>query len=440
MTIRLPDPPPQAPPERRVLAGFSGGLDSTVLLHLLATQRRDRALRAIHVHHGLHPAADAWAGHCARVCAGLGVPLALARVAVRDRDGLGPEGAARRARHAAFAAELRDGEILALAHHRDDQAETFLLRALRGSGVDGLGAIPAWRRHARGWLWRPLLDLPRDALLRYARDHGLDWIEDPGNAGTDPDRNYLRHRVLPLLRQRWPQAGAALARSAGLAADASELLADGDARALAGVATPDPRVLDAGRLSRLPAPRRARVLRLWVEDLGLPPLPGAGVARVEADLLAAARGDGAPEFAWAGARIRRWRDLLHAAPLPAPLPGNYRMRWDGQAPLRLPTGDTLVLEAVAGAAPADPGRAPWPLLVHARRGGERILLPGRRHSHSLKHALQALAVPPWVRERLPLLSGPDGVVQAAGDLLFSAGFDRCLKAGGLRLTWSGPDM
>src|SRR5690606_11245758 len=156
--------PADAPAVSRgpLLVGFSGGLDSTVLLHRLARdgEWRARGLRAIHVHHGLHAEADAWAAHCARACARLDVPLDIARVRVERDGGQGLEAAARRARHAAFAEVLGSGAILVLAHHRDDQAETFLLRALRASGVDGLAAMRAWRRFGDGWLWRPLLERP----------------------------------------------------------------------------------------------------------------------------------------------------------------------------------------------------------------------------------------------------------------------------------------
>jgi tRNA(Ile)-lysidine synthase len=195
---------------RSILVGYSGGLDSSVLLHLLAddADARRNGLRAIHVHHGLHPDADAWAAHCERECAALGLPLQVVRVEVDRDSGLGIEGAAREARHRAFAEALRDGEILALAHHRDDQAETFLLRALRGSGVDGLASMRPWRAHAPGWSWRPLLDIARDALRDHAATHGVRWIDDPGNNEAAFDRNFLRNEVMPLLRQRWPHAAA----------------------------------------------------------------------------------------------------------------------------------------------------------------------------------------------------------------------------------------
>ena len=415
-----------------LLVGYSGGLDSTVLLHALAATPAARAqgLRALHVHHGLHAQADAWAAHCERGCADLGLPLAVARVRV---EGSG-EGAARTARHAAFAEHLRAGEALALAHHRDDQAETFLLRALRGSGVDGLAAMRRWRPFARGWLWRPLLDTPRATLRDYAIRHALRWIEDPSNDGTAPDRNFLRHAVLPLLRERWPEAHAAFARSAALQAEAAELLGIEDAVLLAQASGGHGNTLDLGVLRGWPGARRARVLRRWIEQLGLPPLPSHGIACVETDLLPA-RPDADACFAWAGAELRKWRELLHADWQRPPLPPGFERRWDGRAALALPTGDRLALVPTR---PDD--RAPHafdrPLRVGARLGGERIRLPGRSHSHALKHVLQELGVPPWTRERLPLLFDAADRVVAAGDLAVDADFGAWLQARGARLVWT----
>ena len=399
-----------------------------MLLQLLAaTPSAHAGLRAIHVHHGLQPQADAWSAHCEAVCTALGVPLVNVRVQVPRAGGHGPEGAARAVRHAAFAAELRDGEVLALAHHREDQAETFLLRALRASGPDGLAAMRAWRAHGRGWLWRPLLETSRGELLAHARQAGLHWIEDPSNADTAPDRNFLRHELLPLLQRRWPQAGAALARSAGLCGEASELLDTEDARALADVAGNGPDTLDATGLLALPVARRARVLRRWVATLGLPPLPASGLVAIESELLPAAP-DAQAQFAWSDAVVRRWRGLLHAGLRRPPLPAGWDCEWDGGGPLTLPGSGTLQLHGAA--------RFEAPLRVHARRGGEHILLPGRDHAHALKHVLQELGVPPWLRERLPLLSAADGSLLAAGDLARSAAFDAWLRAHDASIAWT----
>ena len=415
------------PANARVLAGYSGGLDSTVLLHLLAGQLPRGRLRALHVHHGLHPDADAWARHCEEACARLDVACEVVRVDVARDAGEGLEAAARHARHAAFADALHDGEVLALAHHRDDQAETFLLRALRASGTDGLASMRPWRPYANGFLWRPLLAQPRAALRAWAQAQALRWIDDASNADTDLDRNFLRHRVLPVLRERWPHADAMFARCAALAAGAADLLHDDDAEALASVGTQDPATLSVPMLQALPAPRRARVLRHWIARLGLPPLPAQGIARIEGDLLPAGQ-DADAAFAWAGASIRRWRELLHAATDAPPLPSGWSADWRGEAPLALPDGASLALIGAPGFEQS--------LRARARRGGERIALPGRAHSHALKHVLQDVGIPPWLRERLPLLTDGEGEVLAAGDLVHSAGFARWLQAHGARLSWS----
>ena len=419
-----------------VWVAFSGGLDSTVLLHRLAHDPtiRDRGLRAIHVHHGLHERADAWAEHCSERCLALGIALDVVKVEVGRDSGLGPEAAARQARRQAFAQTLRSGGTLALAQHRDDQAETFLLRALRASGPDGLASMRPWQRFADGWMWRPLLDTSREALAAYAAHHGLRWIEDPSNANTALDRNFLRHRVLPLLRERWPHADAAFARSAALAEEASGLLAAQDETLLASVRDEDSgSALSVPALRALPAAQRARLLRHWVSALGWPPLPAKGIARIKADLLGSdsvGPVDGqTPRFAWRSVEIRRWRDALHAIDAGRTLPPSWSRLWDGREPLVLPNGDTLTLQGAEG--------FPAPLRAHARCGGERILLAGREHRHSLKHVFQTLDVAPWERARMPLLSSEDGILLAAGDRIRSADFGEWLASRGARLAWSG---
>ena len=411
-----------------LLVGFSGGLDSSVLLHVLSRNPRvaQQGLRAVHVHHGLHADAEHWAEHCADVCKTLDVALLTVRVEVQRDAGEGLEAAARKARYAAFEQTMQAGEVLVTAHHRDDQAETFLLRALRGSGPDGLAAMRPWRSFATGQHWRPLLQIPRSQLLDYARVHRLDWQEDPSNLDTYHDRNFLRQHVMPLLRERWPQADLALLRSALLSADAVELLEHEDHAALLQVQSADAHCLSANALMQLPAPRRARVLRRWIDVLGLPPLPREGVTHVESDLLQA-RVDASAKFRWGEVEIQRWRDLLHVQRLREPLPADWQTEWDGKQPLSLPDGGTLSLEGAVA--------FPAPLQVHARRGGERIQLPGRLHSHSLKHVLQDLDIAPWVRSQLPLLSDRAGTLQALADLACSAALDGWLRSQGAHLQW-----
>ncbi|MEO8366805.1 MAG: tRNA lysidine(34) synthetase TilS [Pseudoxanthomonas sp.] len=411
-----------------MLVAFSGGLDSSVLLHALAhhAQARTAGIRAIHVHHGLQPQADGWARHCQDFCDALGLVLTVVKVKVHRDNGEGLEASARKVRYAAFENAMKADEVLVTAHHLDDQAETFLLRALRGSGPDGLAAMRPWRRFAVGGHWRPLLHTARGVLEAYAQAHGLSWQEDPSNEDTHHDRNFLRQRILPLLRERWPQADAAFARSAVLNADAVELLDREDALALAMTRSIDPRALSASALLELAAPRRARVLRRWIETLGFAPLPGEGVAQIESDLLPA-RADARARFEWRDLVIERWRDLLHVQRRREPFPDGWSTDWNGSAPVALPGGDRLELEGAQV--------LPFPCRVSARRGGERILLPGRAHSHALKNLLQELGVPPWEREALPLVHHQDGQLVAVGDFAYSADFDAWLREQGARLRW-----
>lgn len=426
MTAMLPLLP--AAPPGPVLIAYSGGLDSTVLLHALAATPayREQGLRALHVHHGLHADADAWAAHCRQACAALGVPLQLVHVQVAHDSGLGLEAAARQARHGAFADVLAPGEWLALAHHRDDQAETFLLRALRASGPDGLAAMRAQRPFAAGTLWRPLLAHARAALQTYAHAHGLQWIEDSSNADPRYDRNFLRTQILPLLRQRWPQASDALARSAQLSADAGDLLLHEDLALLPSLLTRRG-ALDLQRLAAHSTARQPRLLRAWVNATGAPPLPAQGVAALlrEIDIRAP---DRQACFAWQQVQVRRWRQCLYLVQPTAAWPAAWSTYWDGTQPLQLPDGATLALHGPQAL------RFDHRLLVCARHGGERIVLPQRRHSHRLKHLLQASDLPPWERERLPILW--DGVqVLAAGDGIVSATLNDWLQANHASLQW-----
>lgn len=421
---------PVGAPTARLHVALSGGLDSSALLHAIATQWRGRReVHAIHVHHGLQADADAWATHCAALCASLQVPLQVVRVTVDRSAGEGLEAAARRARHAAFAQVMAPGDVLVAAHHQDDQAETFLLRALRASGPDGLAAMRPWRVFADGWLWRPWLSVSHGEIAGYAQAQGLHWIEDGSNADTALDRNFLRHQVLPLLRQRWPHADAALARSAALNAQASELLTEQDQAALHAARTADPMMLSVTTLQAMDAARRARVLRLWIAQCALPPFPARGVAQVESSLLIA-RTDAQACFEWDGACLHRWGDQLHAGLAIAPLALDWQAEWDGRQVLQLPAGGRLQLRGI--------GAFDAPVHVTARRGGERITLPGRRHSHALKHVLQDAGMPPWRRLQLPLLRDAHGEVLAAGDAIYSSGFARWLQENAASLHWSPP--
>ena len=394
----------ELPPAPRYRVAFSGGLDSAVLLHALGEVRGDLpgVLEALHVNHGLHGDAGRWAEHCQRVCAGLGVPCRVVRVAdAAGSAGESPEAAARAARYRAFAEGLETGDAVLTAHHQDDQAETLLLHLLRGSGTRGLSAMPVRRPLGEGWLVRPLLGWPRSALRAWAGSRGLAWLDDPSNQDERFERNFLRRQVLPLLETRWPGAARVLARDAVLQAEAASVLEDlarGDARGARG---PGAGTLSVRALLELSSARRVGALREWLRQRGLPPPGSAHLDHVVRDVLAA-RWDAEARVAWPGAEVWRYRDTLAAVP-PAPVlsPGQV-WSWRPPAPLALPAG-TLTATATMGEGLAAVRVAAGPLQVRLRTGGERCRLPHRAHTHALKKLLQAQGVSPWVRRYLPLV-------------------------------------
>jgi len=412
-----------------VVVGFSGGLDSSVLLHALAhlPQARARGLRALHVDHGLHADSTTWSRHCAEFAAAQRVPFASVPVSVAHDTGTGLEDAARTARRTALGDAMTAGEILTLAQHRDDQAETILLKLLRGAGPEGLGGMRTMRQFAQGYLWRPLLDVPRSALAAYAQAHALRWIDDPSNADTTLRRNFLRAEVLPRLHQRWPDATAALAHSATWARHAADFIEVHSAHALAQMQGLDPATLDWARWLALPDALRDPVLRLWLRGLELDAPAHFHIEELERQLRGSAR-DRNPCVRWDDTELRRYRDLLYALrPAPAP-PDDWETAWGGE-PLALPGGGTLLLDHPA------PETVPLSLRVRFRRGGERLKPAGRRHTRELRLLLQEAGVPPWQRARVPLIFDVDGELLAAADLYASDTARTLCARLGARFVW-----
>lgn len=414
----------------RYLVAYSGGLDSTVLLHALAAAAGETPLEAVHVHHGLQAAADDWAAHCRRRCAALEVPLTVVPVRITSSG----EAAAREARYAALRAHARPGDVVVAAHHVDDQAETLLLQALRGAGVAGLAAMPAVRPFGPAVLARPFLGVTRAELTDYAREQELVWVEDPSNRDPAVARSALREKVMPMLAAVRSDAVGGLVRTAGAAAETAALadeVADGDLDACAG---PVAASLDLRRLAALSGPRRRNLLRRWPRRHGLPPPPPRQVAAVESELMPA-RPDAAPRVAWPGAELRRYRDWLLLMPPLAPEPAEFEAAWDEAAWLPLPPGCgwLTAVPATGVGLRADVGA----LTVRFRRGGERLRLPGRAHDTEITTWLQALGVPPWVRDRLPLIYA-GGRLAGVADWLVCEGFAADPGADSRRLRWVAP--
>ncbi|GGY64904.1 tRNA lysidine(34) synthetase TilS [Marinobacter zhanjiangensis] len=392
-----------------VRVALSGGLDSIVLLHLACHvfARRPEILSAIHVNHQLQPDASHFESRCRQICEQLGVPLEVVRVRVDDSPG-SIETRARDARYRVFSERLVPGEVLLMAHHQDDQEETLLFRFLRGSGVRGLGGMPAERTLGRGRLVRPWLQVPRRLLRQQALSACWSWVEDPTNADDGFDRNFLRHRILPVLRERWPQLDRRLlatARACRESAELADLLAESHYQQL-----------EAGRdrlslsgVRALPLVACRNLLQWWLGD-SLDRSLGDSEIR---DLLDSSD-DASPEILAGEFALRRFQDHIYRVPrVRAPLVGDQPLlanEW-------VTDGDYCLCLRCHG----DIDKVPQLRLGH-RRGGERLRPGPEGQSRPLKKWLQEQQVPPWERNRLPLVFQGNGELVAIADL------------------WSAPDV
>lgn len=425
-------------PVSRFWVGYSGGPDSSVLLHVLARCRDALAppLGAVHVNHGLLAEADAWTAHCRAVCEGLDLPLSVLRVdAAARRDALGLEAAARHARYAAIAQMLGPGECLLTAHHRDDQAETVLLQLLRGGGPAGLAAMPAVAPLGQGRLVRPLLQVDRAELRAFAAAHGIGFIADPSNADRQRARGYLRAEVMPRLHARWPGVRVTLARAARHAADAAAIIAERAAEDLGLLTRSTPWRMPLPALERLSLPRRRAVLRHWCQARELP-VPDT--ARLDEILgqLASARPARAIAVTWPGGAFRRYRDALVLSPELPPHDADLCLAWNGAAPVALPAGLGTLRLVPGGALRRDTLEAP--IEVRFRTAGLRCVPDGRTGHHDLKHLFQEAGVPPWLRDRVPLIV-VDGQLAAIADRWVCAARATRDATAGLKVVWDRPD-
>lgn len=410
------------PEGRDFCVAFSGGRDSTVLLHAMASLMaagRSR-VRAVHVNHGLQDAAREWELHAAAVAARLEVPCAIRRVLVPEDTGQGVEAAARAARYDALRDELRPGEYLLTAHHADDQLETVLLHLLRGSGVSGLLGIPRDAGFGAGRLCRPLLDVPAEALQIYASavlgPAGISWLADPMNSDPAYERGYIRHEVTPVLRRRYPAVARAAGRSAALAAEAAELL-DELARADAAQALSGDK-LELELLRAWSPARQRNLVRNLARGRGWAVPPERRLREGMAQLLGAAPGK-QPVLRWGGHEIRRFREHLYL--LDAGVPGQTAditpLDWRRGESLNLgcPRGTLSLRPSPSAGAGLAPEIVANTLQVAFRGGGERVRVEGDRHHRTLKYLFQTHGVVPWMRCHVPLvLAGNE--LAAVGDL------------------------
>jgi len=370
------------------------------------------SLRAVHVNHGISPNAGRWAEFCIELCARRGVPLEVAPVDIGPYRGLGLEGAARKARYEVFSHV--DADFVVLAQHRDDQAETLLLRLLRGAGLRGLAAMLPLRALAgtRARLLRPLLDVPRAEIEAYARAQKLEWIEDESNADTVRRRNFLRHEVVPRLEEQFPAARAAMARAAANLGEACELL---DAMAQSDLEScADGDAVEVPALMRLGEARAKNVLRHWCDREGIEPLSAARLAELLRQLQES-RVDAQTSIAAGKRKFLRYRDCLYLRPAASALPRDMSEVWNGENALPLlALGGVLKFKPEEGRGLSVARLRTEPVTVRLRQGGERLRLDHRRPRRTLKNLFQERGVPPWRRDRLPLVYCGEKLVSVPG--------------------------
>jgi len=413
---------------------FSGGLDSTVLLHGLARALVDRSnyrMRAAHVDHQLQPDSGSWSERCGRVAQSLQIEFVPLVVSVSADPELSPEAAARDARYAALRQILKPNEVLLTAHHADDQLETMLLALMRGAGLRGLSGVPSVQIFGGGWLARPLLEFSRAELEEWARTEQLQWLEDPSNANTGFDRNFLRHRVLPALRERWPAVAQSATRSTAHLREAGRLLDVLAAADLGSIAIGS--CLSMTQLAGLAPARRRNVLRHWIRQHGMRVPSTRKLATIERDLLIA-REDRLPCVEWDDVEVRRHRGLLYCMRQRPEFEPADPLPWNVSQVLELPAqlGRLRAQRDAAGGLAV--ARARGELQVHFRRGGEELQPAGDPHHRKLKKLLQDAGVLPWWRDRVPLIYSAEQLV-AVGDLWIAEEFAARHGEDALRIVW-----
>ncbi len=400
-------------PQQRLLLGLSGGLDSCVLLHLLAQARLTIAfdLQAMHVHHGLSPNADTWAAFCQAQCDALNVPLSIVRVQLNAQSKLGIEGQARQLRYDALLNNNLQADFVLSAHHQDDQAETLLLQLFRGAGLKGLASMAAADSHRR--LLRPLLNVPRSALEDYAQQHGISWCEDESNSNTQYERNFIRHDILPVLSARNPAIKNVLARTASHAAEASDLLnalAELDAQPLL---LNDSLCLQG--LAMLDEARAKNVLRWWLagRDISMPSADYLSEiyqqllqAKADANIDISLNQKNQSQF-----KLKRYQQRAYL--VKPQVTTSFDLVWNGEPQLALPNGGQLLFSQVRGAGLALK-LGMTRLRISQRNGGENFKPNALRPTRTLKHLLQEANMPPWQRENLPLVYWQDSLAFVPG--------------------------
>ena len=399
---------------KRIIVAFSGGVDSAALLHILSNSGFKNQLHAVHINHGLQVDADDWQQHCADFAAQLDVSFQAIKLDTKPGRGESVEAWARDERYYHLSQLCGDKECVVTGHHIDDLAETLLINLVRGSGVHGLAAMPVKREFGRGMLLRPLRVASRDSLVDYAEQQGLGWVDDPSNADMRFDRNFIRHKIMPLLKERWPKVTDNMARASAHCATAAEHLDQYAQAVLNGAGVQHNKVFVSGIL-RLDSQSRYLVLRRFIMSQGGQAPSMQHLRQIEIDVLGA-KEDADPVFQLGhGAVLRRYRKMLYYFPHnPEFEPVAYDIKWQGSRPLDVPDWPELITRESLTELGLNVDDIDWAeVSLRSRRGGEVCRPRGWGHAKPLKYCLQKFAVPPWERNR-PVVYLGDEIIAVVG--------------------------
>ena len=388
---------------KSMTVALSGGVDSVVLLHLLHSLQKKYhfTLNATHVHHGLSQHADKWVKFCEKLCRDLSVPLDVQYVKLPQKKSLGTEGEARQLRYEKLLQSKSN--LIVLAHHADDQAETFLLQLIRGAGVKGLSSMAHFDDARR--LWRPLLNTSRIDIEKYAKQHKLKWIEDESNLNTDFDRNFIRSKVLPILKNRFNHIIKVISRSSAHLAEAQNLLDD--------LAKLDLKKhlksgnynhkLQVKSFNKLSLTRAKNVLRYWLE-MNDQLMPSKDLLDELLRQVLTAKKDATLKIELSkDYEIRRYKDEIYLVQKNQKTQKNYEIIWAGEPEILLPNGSKLKFKKVKGRGISFTKIKDKKIIISNRKGGEFFKPDSKRPTKKVKQLLQESDLPPWERENLPMI-------------------------------------
>ncbi|MFP3019680.1 MAG: tRNA lysidine(34) synthetase TilS [Arsenophonus sp.] len=406
--------------KHKILVGFSGGLDSTVLLDSLVKLRKTTSpnlkIRAVYIHHGINNKANEWAIHCQKVCLDLQVDFCLQYVYI-NKTKKGIEAAARDSRYQVFREISLPKEIIVTAQHLDDQVETFLLALKRGSGPAGLSAMPISIPFADTYLIRPLLSISRKQLFFYAKSKSLSWIEDESNQDQRYDRNFLRLIIMPYFKSRWPYFLKTVARSARLCAEQESLINELLKNYLFDLVTPEGS-LQLDTLISFSKIKRNAILRRWFSLHGILMPSYSQLEQIWKNVICA-RSDAQPKFILFNKNvIRRFKQQLWLLPKFKDLT-KICLSWKLPSELKLPDNLGKLIITNNGKELRAPLQNEKVTVRFGLKGKIKII--GRQHSRKSKKIWQELGVAPWLRDRTPLIYYNDKLIAAVGVFITESG-------------------